>query len=446
MIAIVDLFCGGGGFSEGAMQAGAVVVLSIDAWHPAVVTHRMNHPNTPCLKFELGGSIEECAALIKMYLPDGCHFHLHASPPCQALSNASSANPADGLGLVDWVLQLVEYMKPDSWSLENVLPLGKHLKAREVPFEKLNSAAFGVPQLRKRVFAGEGWVAKESHSKDQFVSVLDALPHLDGELQIVSRRRKKGEQPQAYSPTKPAHTITQLPGVIEEFKLNMAGYGKSTGRSARAHDVNLDAPSNTICNNTPIIRKITHTEVFKIESMGANAKRHRDTPLDEPSRTICGSGNQVGARLFKHTLNMVGAASSLSRRAVSSDVDLDSPSKTITNQTPIIRKITHIRGTSRTNPIVQEGVHKGNKLKEFPDGFRTLDEPAYTVCHRSLDVHQKAERVRSLTIEETCTLQGWPGMKIPGTPKVIKKKEAWQIIGNMVCPPVAKAIIEGIII
>ena len=32
MIAVVDLFCGGGGFSEGAMQSGAQVVLSIDAW------------------------------------------------------------------------------------------------------------------------------------------------------------------------------------------------------------------------------------------------------------------------------------------------------------------------------------------------------------------------------------------------------------------------------
>jgi site-specific DNA-cytosine methylase len=388
MIAIVDLFCGGGGFSEGAMQAGAVVVLSIDAWHPAVVTHRMNHPNTPCLKFELGGSIEECVALIKMYLPDGCHFHLHASPPCQALSNASSANPADGLGLVDWVLELVEYMKPDSWSLENVLPLGKHLKARDVPFEKLNSAAFGVPQLRKRVFAGEGWVAKESHSKDQFVSVLDALPHLDGELQIVSIRRKKGEAPQAYSPTKPAHTITRLPGVIEEFKLQTPG------------------------------------------ALGAN--RLRDKSLQTPSMTVL-SSLKGGAGIYRHFEEIKAER-------------VRSSSHTICNNTPIIRKITHIRGTSRTNPIVEEGVHKGNKLKEFPDGFRTLHEPAYTVCHRSLDIHQKAERVRSLTIEETCTLQGWPGMKIPDTPKIIKKKEAWQIIGNMVCPPVAKAIIEGIII
>jgi len=29
---VIDLFCGCGGFSEGARQAGAQVVLAIDAW------------------------------------------------------------------------------------------------------------------------------------------------------------------------------------------------------------------------------------------------------------------------------------------------------------------------------------------------------------------------------------------------------------------------------
>ena len=393
MIAVVDLFCGGGGFSEGAMQAGAQVVLSIDAWHPAVITHRLNHPNTPCLKFELGGSIDSAAALIKMYLPKGCHFHLHASPPCQALSSASRANPEDGMGLVDWVLELVKYMKPDSWSLENVLPLGKFLTERKVSFVKLNAAAFGVPQTRRRVFAGEGWTAKESHSKEQFVSVLEALPYLEDEIEaapsmanrwpnlsvlnpfptvtsqspkqirIVSRRRKAGQEPQSYTPDRPAHTITRLPGVIEAFNY----------------------PSNWV-------------------------------------------------------LNTAGFTNSKGRRAVASDVSLSLPSKTICNQRPTIR---WIRSSGRTVP--QPG--GGHIKKEYPNGFRVLNEPSYTMGARTLDLWSIKQfdstpvRHRSLTIEETATLQGWHDMKIPET---INKKEAWQIIGNMVCPAVAKAIIEGI--
>ena len=346
-IQTVDLFCGGGGFTHGAIEAGAKVVLAIDSWSAAVKVHRLNHPSTPCLCIELGGDIAATASLIRFYLDKDAHFHLHASPPCQALSNASYlANKNDGLVLVDWFLELVQYMKPDSWSLENVLPLGKFLTERKVPFVNLNAAHYGVPQLRKRVFAGDGWIAKESHSKEQFVSVLEALPYLEEELiaapsmakrwptlsvsnpfptvtsqspkqiRIVSRRRKAGQEPQAYSPTKPAHTITQLPGILEEVKLNMAGYGKSIGRSSLSHDVALTRPSNTICNNTPILRVLGDLE---------------------------------------------------------------------------------------------------------------------------------ATRIRSLTIEETCTLQGWGKMKIPPTPSVITKKDAWQIIGNMVCPPVAKAIIGGII-
>jgi len=273
-IQTVDLFCGGGGFTHGAIQAGAKVVLAIDSWAAAVKVHKLNHPSTPCLCIELGGDIAETASLIRFYLDKDAHFHLHASPPCQALSNASYlANKNDGLVLVDWFLELVQYMKPDSWSLENVLPLGKFLKQRGVIYHKINSANYGVPQMRKRVFAGEGWVAKESHSKGDFVSVLEALPYLEGEL--------------------------------------------------------IAAPSM--------------------------AKRW-------PTLSV------------------------------------SNPFPTVTSQSP-----------------------------------------------KQIRINLKASFIRSLTIEETMTLQGWATMKIPKTPSVITKKDAWQIIGNMVCPPVAKAIIGGII-
>jgi DNA (cytosine-5)-methyltransferase 1 len=314
-IQTVDLFCGGGGFTHGAIQAGAKVVLAIDSWAAAVKVHQLNHPSTPCLCIELGGDIAATASLIRFYLDKDAHFHLHASPPCQSLSNASRASKIEGLGLIDWFMDLVAYMKPDSWSLENVLPLGKFLTERGIAFQKLNAASYGVPQSRRRVFAGEGWMAKESHSKAQFVSVLEALPYLEGELNPAPSMADRWSN---LTINKPFPTVTsQSPKQIriEEVKLNMAGYGKSIGRSSLSHDVALTRPSNTICNNTPILRVLGDLE---------------------------------------------------------------------------------------------------------------------------------ATRIRSLTIEETCTLQGWGKMKIPPTPSIITKKEAWQIIGNMVCPPVAKAIIEGI--
>eukprot|EP00966_Prymnesium_polylepis_P232684 5381564-Prymnesium_polylepis.1 len=71
---VVDLFCGIGGFSEGARQAGHTVILAIDADEQALQTHKVNHP--------------DCETVLTT-LPDGLpplprDAHWHASPPCQA--------------------------------------------------------------------------------------------------------------------------------------------------------------------------------------------------------------------------------------------------------------------------------------------------------------------------------------------------------------------------
>ena len=340
LVEVIDLFCGGGGFSEGAKQAGAKVVLAVDNWEPALTVHHANHPEVETLQLELGGSIVETAVILRERLTKGSHFHLHGSPPCQALSNASNTDPAKGMRLVNWFLELVDYMKPDSWSMENVKPVAKRLP-EGTPWVYLNAADFGVPQTRERTFAGTGWKAQATHDSENWVSVIEALPDLQGELEmttnpnirqrtadepmrtitsktpgqtrIVSRRRKKGEEPQTYSPERPAHTITQVNHIIEKE--------------------------------------------FKLEALGANANRKSDREVSKPSKTICGSGNQVGARVFDHV----------------------------------------------ANPPV---------------------------------------RIRSLTLEETMILQGFPrGYLMPYR----KKADAWVIVGNAVCPPVARAIVEGIL-
>ena len=68
LVQVVDLFCGGGGFTEGAIRANAEVVLSIDCWDEAIEIHKANHPNVPCENYTLGGSIVETAAFIRFSL------------------------------------------------------------------------------------------------------------------------------------------------------------------------------------------------------------------------------------------------------------------------------------------------------------------------------------------------------------------------------------------
>ena len=381
LVQVVDLFCGGGGFTEGAIRANAEVVLSIDCWDEAIEIHKANHPNVPCENYTLGGSIVETAAFIRSRLTPGAHFHLHGSPPCQKLSNASSSNSEEGMILVNWFIDLVRYMKPDSWSMENVVPVAKKIDKHRpgTPWVKLNSADFGVPQTRNRIFAGEGWVAEPTHTKEDWVSVIEALPHLEGELsmtvnknikqrtvddpmrtitskspsqtRIVSRRRKANEEPQSYTPDRPAHTITQVTHIMENIVVNTDGCSNSVSRRALSVDRSVSEPAKTVHNNRPTLRNVE----YKLEALGANQKRHQDRSIEEPSKTICGSGNQVGARIFEHP---------------------------------------------------------------------------------------KAVKIRSLTLSETAVLQGFDAdMKLPYK----RKKDAWTVLGNAVCPPVAEAIIRGIL-
>ena len=253
----IDLFCGSGGFSHGWIQGGGVVAVAVDFWEEALENHAFNHPNVPTLKLKLGGPIWKVAILLRRYLEkfgDDVHFHLHGSPPCQALSNASSGVDAEkGMNLVNWFLDLVEYMEPDSWSMENVVPVARRLP-HGTPWVKLCSADFGVPQKRYRIFAGEGWEAKPTHSKETWVSVIEAIPDLLGcELlpapSMVSRWKN-------LTINNPFPTITsQSQNQIRiAYFINTAGNGPSKSRRALSVDSPIDEPSKTLASKGATIR------------------------------------------------------------------------------------------------------------------------------------------------------------------------------------------------
>ena len=265
-VAFIDLFSGLGGFTTGAINAGATCIVSVDSWAEANRVHHANHPNVPYLTMELGhpSHWKMFKRMVEKHKELGYHVHIHGSPPCQALSNASRTDPEKGMPLVLWHLDLVKRCEPDSWSMENVVPVRKRLP-EGTPAVILNSADFGVPQTRRRCYAGSGWYAHPTHinhkayphavDKKSWVSVLDALPHLNGEL---------------------------------------LGFWKPPSMKNHWAEREVDVPFPTITTQSRSQFKL------KLEALGANANRSRDTKLSEPSKTICGSGNQVGPRLFDH--------------------------------------------------------------------------------------------------------------------------------------------------
>ena len=300
-VAFIDLFSGLGGFTTGAINAGATCIVSVDSWAEANRVHHSNHPNVPYLTMELGhpSHWKMFKRMVEKHKELGYHVHIHGSPPCQALSNASRTDPEKGMPLVLWYLDLVERCEPDSWSMENVVPVRNRLP-EGTPAVTLNSADFGVPQTRRRCYAGSGWYAQptlinhiaypNTVDKKSWVSVLEALPHLNEELLGFS-------------------------------------------------------------NN------------LKLEALGANANRSRDTKLSVPSKTICGSGNQVGPRLFAHnvTHNVAGASDSTGVAAESRDRVITEPSKVIYSHHTSLRDRTNwdkpqkVRSLTMPETLVLQG-------------------------------------------------------------------------------------------
>jgi DNA (cytosine-5)-methyltransferase 1 len=161
----IDIFSGAGGMSIGAMMSGIDVRYAVELDKHAISTFSLNHKDT-CV-------INKDVRHVK-----GSHFRnlnkkaeriLFGGPPCQGFSTSNQKN-RDMLNKNNWLykeyLRLVKEVRPDWIIFENVKGLietenGFFLEAVLNGFKKLgyttshfvlNSANFGVPQKRNRLF------------------------------------------------------------------------------------------------------------------------------------------------------------------------------------------------------------------------------------------------------------------------------------------------------
>ena len=95
LMKVVDLFCGCGGFSEGARQAGSSARIAVDNDTDCVRVHKKNHPDCNTLLLNLPCDIEEVDNMVN----DGCH--IHASPSCQKLSQANRVVKLDEASMAE---------------------------------------------------------------------------------------------------------------------------------------------------------------------------------------------------------------------------------------------------------------------------------------------------------------------------------------------------------
>ncbi len=189
----VDLFAGAGGLSKGLEEAGFQIVLANEKNKDAVVTYRMNHPETKVI----GGDILEVGAEILSSIKGEIDL-VAAGPPCQGFSLAGRRNIDDKRNsLFKEIVKILHEVRPKFFFMENVKGLlsiddGNVVSAIENAFRLegyavqtyvLNSVWFGVPQYRERVFImgrrdGVTPLAPNNPQTPE-VSVEDAISDLD---------------------------------------------------------------------------------------------------------------------------------------------------------------------------------------------------------------------------------------------------------------------------
>ncbi|QHF09496.1 DNA cytosine methyltransferase [Pseudomonas syringae] len=159
-IRVFDMFCGAGGSSLGAREAGAEIVGGVDLWSPAVESFRLNFPNAHVFQEDLRTLAPE-DVLAKIGPVD----LLISSPECTHHTCARGSKPRsdESKDTAFQVIRYAEVMKPRWITLENVIhmkPWGRYKElvaelARlkyNVREQIIDASQFGVAQKRRRLF------------------------------------------------------------------------------------------------------------------------------------------------------------------------------------------------------------------------------------------------------------------------------------------------------
>lgn len=313
MITFADLFCGGGLGARGAVSAGAKPILAVDAWDIATATYKSNFPGAEvqCSPIEHIDPREYAGR----FSPDV----LLTSPECTSHSIARGAKPGcehskeTAIGIIPWI----EVMEPRWLIVENVNRMKKWGRHKELvsAIESygyavndlfLNSADFGVPQSRKRMFLvcdREGSVI----SREDLVALHNRS--VKPARAIIDWSGKYKSRP-LYSDTRAQATIERAERAIKEI-----GRGKDFiivyyGSDYAGGWQTLDVPLRTVTTldrfglvtwsgDTPHLRMLQPSELLK--AMGAGSKHQLQHGSRRDKIKLCGNGvcSPVMEMIFK---------------------------------------------------------------------------------------------------------------------------------------------------
>lgn len=160
----IDLYSGIGGWTLGMKLSGIENLASFEWWDEANQTHNFNFGTN---HKEI--NIRNIDVLKDLNFSKKIDF-IVGSPPCTQFSFANrggNGNIQDGLIDIFKFLEIIEFVKPKYWAMENI-PRVADILAKELNFGFLkrfkplvkvitivDSSEYGVPQNRKRMIAGD---------------------------------------------------------------------------------------------------------------------------------------------------------------------------------------------------------------------------------------------------------------------------------------------------
>lgn len=257
----VDLFCGGGGLTQGLKEAGFEVVAGVELDPIAATTYQANHPTAKLFAKDIR---QISGADLLATSPVGRIDMIAACPPCQGFSSLTSKYKREDTrnGLIFEFVRLVKETLPSTIMMENVPGLangrGKVFFEKAInDFKKLgyivdfkvcDVADYGVPQHRRRLVL-LGALNREIH-------VATALYGNDGTL----------------SPRKTVRDT--LEGLSEPKVFNLK-----------------TAKGGALIERWNVVRKISQLNLERLKALPAESDRRA---LPDNLRPICHKANDSG--------------------------------------------------------------------------------------------------------------------------------------------------------
>ncbi len=240
----IDLFCGGGGLSQGLSNAGIEILAAFDNWDAAITFYQRNIHGHPIEKLDLLDS-DYVAAKLSKY-----NFNMiSGGPPCQDFSSAGKRDENGGrANLTISYAKTIGILRPKYFIMENVERAQKtktFAKALDIFKEAgygltatvLDASLCGVPQNRKRavvfgILNGPNNVFISAIRRNQFATPMTIRDYFGDKfgIQYYYRHPRSYARRAVFSIDEPSPTIRGVNRPVPQ------GYPGHPGDAAPIYD------------------------------------------------------------------------------------------------------------------------------------------------------------------------------------------------------------------